>query len=106
MHYVPFSVVKSIHEQTHSAMPNAPVVPHIRRGPRRHPLRALRQLMQRPTTVTKAAPVAEVAPVAKVEAPALTLVSSTAGPNGSAMELCEAEVRDRGTTTASAARAC
>ncbi|WP_165553476.1 hypothetical protein [Kribbella capetownensis] len=111
MHYIPFSVVKSIHEQTHSAMPNAPVVPHIPRGPRRRPLRALRRLMQRPTTVTKAAPVAEVAPVAEsarvTEAvPALTLVSSTAEPNGSARELCEAEVRDRGTTTASAARAC
>jgi hypothetical protein len=96
MHYVPFSVVKSIHEQTHSAMPNAPVVPHIAR---RHPLRALRRLMQRPTTVTKAAPVAETLPT-------LALVSSTAGPDGSAKELCEAEVRDRGTTTASAARAC
>jgi hypothetical protein len=106
MHYVPFSVVKSIHEQTHSAMPNAPVVPHIPRGPRRHPLRALRRLMQRPTTVTKAAPVTEVAPVAEVASPALTLVSSTADLDRSAMELCEAEVRDRGTTAASAARAC
>ena len=30
MHYVPFSVIKSIHEQTHSAMPDAPVRPMSR----------------------------------------------------------------------------
>ncbi|MFD7156322.1 hypothetical protein ACFV9C_17065 [Kribbella sp. NPDC059898] len=36
MHYVPFTVIKSIHEQTHSAMPNAPLRPHV---PKRHPIR-------------------------------------------------------------------
>ena len=91
MNYVPFSVVKSIHEQTHSAMPNAPVVPHL---PRRNPFRAVRRLLQRPVTVTESAPVAETLPK-------LALVVA-----GSTGELCEAEVRDRGTKTAGAARAC
>ena len=89
--YVPFSVIKSVHEQTHSAMPNAPVVPH--RQSRRHPLRAVRRLLQRPASVTKPAPVAETLPKLAL------VVAESAG------ELCEAEVRDRGTKTASAPRA-
>jgi len=82
--YIPFSVIKSIHEQTHSAFPNAPVVPHVPPRPRRHPIRAVRRLLQ-----SRGEP-----------RPTLTLVAV------SDHELCEAEVRDRGTTTASAARAC
>jgi hypothetical protein len=93
--YVPFSVVKSIHEQTHSAMPNAPVVPHSQS--RRRPSRAVRRLLRRPATVpvsvTKPAPVAETLPKLAL------VVAESAG------ELCEAEVRDRGTKTASAPRA-
>jgi hypothetical protein len=88
--YVPFSVIKSIHEQTHSAMPDAPVRPHVPRRPRRHPLRAVRRLVQRPRPVIEATP------------PALTLLTSEL----SVDQLCEAEVRDRGTTPAGVARAC
>jgi len=84
--YVPFSVIKSIHEQTHSTMPDAPLQPHV---PRRHPFRAVRRLLQR-KAVTEAAP------------PALTLVI----PDLSTDQLCEAEVCDRGTTPAGVARAC
>ncbi|GAA3082726.1 hypothetical protein JOF29_004560 [Kribbella aluminosa] len=36
MQYIPFSVIKSIHEQTHSAMPDAPLRPHV---PKRNPIR-------------------------------------------------------------------
>jgi hypothetical protein len=96
VNYIPFSMIKSIHEQTHSAHPNAPVIPH---RPRRRPIRAVRRLFQsrRPAVVT---PVAEPV-VAPLEArPTLALVPDAG------LELCEAEVRDRGTTTASAARAC
>ena len=90
--YVPFSVIKSVHEQTHSAMPNAPVVPH--RQSRRHPLRAVRRLLQRPAILAEPAPVAETLPK-------LALVA------GESIDgLCEAEVRDRGTTPAGVARAC
>lgn len=85
MNYIPYSMVKSIHEQTHSAMPDAPLRPYV---PPRHPLRALRRLLQR-NTVTEVAP-------AK-----LTLVTS----DGPTDQLCEAEVRDRGTTPAGVARA-
>ncbi|MGZ0150237.1 hypothetical protein ACXJJ3_24460 [Kribbella sp. WER1] len=47
MHYVPFTVIKSIHEQTHSAMPDAPRRPHV---PKRRPLRdALQRLRERRT---------------------------------------------------------
>ena len=80
MQYIPFSMIKSIHEQTHSAMPDAPVRPYV---PRRHPVRALRKLLQPP------------APAAQ---PVLTLVSPED-------QLCEAELRDRGTTPAGVARA-
>ncbi len=85
MQYVPFSVIKTMHEETHSAMPDARVRPH---APPRHPLRALRRLLQRN-------PVIEVAPAK------LTLVTS----DRPADQLCEAEVRDRGTTPAGVARA-
>jgi hypothetical protein len=79
--YVPFTVIKSIHEQTHSAMPHAPLRPFV---PKRHPIRdAVRRWRER-----------------RVPAPpavALKLVPT---------DLCEAEVRDRGTTAAGVARAC
>ncbi|MEU4289787.1 hypothetical protein AB0E63_16305 [Kribbella sp. NPDC026596] len=97
MHYVPFSVIKSIHEQTHSAMPNAPVRPYV---PQRRPLRAaVRRLLQRqaqPAPAPQPAPTPASAPRA-----ALTLVASEL----SADQLCEAEVRDRGTTPPGVARA-
>jgi hypothetical protein len=85
MNYIPYSMIKSIHEQTHSAMPDAHIRPYV---PARHPFRALRRLLQR-NTVTEVAP-------AK-----LTLVIS----DGPTDQLCEAEVRDRGTTPAGIARA-
>ncbi|MFG1816334.1 hypothetical protein ACGFIF_21440 [Kribbella sp. NPDC049174] len=91
MNYIPFSMVKAIHEQTHSAFPNAPVVPHRPLRPRRHPVRAVRRLLQGRDPSPQPAPVEP--------RPTLTLVA------GTDHELCEAEVRDRGTTTASAARA-
>ncbi|MFF0339540.1 hypothetical protein [Kribbella sp. NPDC004875] len=82
MHYVPFSVIKSIHEQTHSAMPDAPIRPVV---PKRRPIRAAvrRWRDRRPAPVP--APAAE-----------LKLIDG----------LCEAEVRDRGTTPEGVARAC
>ncbi|WP_134110458.1 hypothetical protein [Kribbella pratensis] len=82
MQYVPFSVIKSIHEQTHSAMPSAPIRPYV---PKRHPIRdAVRRWRERRTPAPQA-----------VE---LTLIASPA-------VACEAEVRDRGTTPAGVARA-
>ena len=83
--YVPYSVLKTIHEETHSAFPNAPVIPRAPRRPRRHPIRAVRGLLRRP---------------AVQPGPTLALVS------GADHELCEAEIRDRGTKVASATRAC
>ncbi|MDX2974686.1 hypothetical protein PWY87_19185 [Kribbella solani] len=101
MQYVPFSVIKSIHEQTHSAMPGAPVRPH---RAKRHPVRAVRRWFRRGTpVVTPAEPIARptVRPAESLVRPVeLTLVTAPAE------ELCEAEVRDRGTTPASVARAC
>jgi hypothetical protein len=85
VHYVPFSVIKSIHEQTHSAMPDAPIQPYV---PKRHPVRdAVRRWRERRTP-------------RPVE---LTLIAAPAEPVD---RLCEAEVRDRGTTPAGVARAC
>lgn len=105
MQYVPFSVIKSIHEQTHSAMPDAPVRPYVPRRPRRHPLRAVRNLLQRATTpdptVIAAAPPAVTLDSAAAPR-ALTLVSAELPIE----QLCEAELRDRGTTPAGVARAC
>jgi len=92
VNYIPFSMIKAIHEQTHSAHPNAPVIPHRPVRPRRHPVRAVRRLLQGRGAAPQPAP----AP----PRPVLTLLP------GTDHELCEAEVRDRGTTTASAARAC
>lgn len=66
MQYIPFSMIKAIHEQTHSAEPHAPVRPY---RPRRHLFRALLNQFR-------------------------------------SKDVCEAEVRDRGTTPASVARAC
>ncbi|HEY3563053.1 MAG TPA: hypothetical protein VGL05_36560 [Kribbella sp.] len=92
MHYVPFSVIKSIHEQTHSAMPDAPIRPHV---PKRHPIRdAVRRWRARRTPPARTAPTA---PTAAVTEP---VVIHRAG------DLCQAEVRDRGTTPAGVARAC
>ncbi|TDW17733.1 hypothetical protein [Kribbella kalugense] len=131
MQYVPFSVIKSIHAQTHSATPNAPVRPYV---PKRHPIRdAVRRWQQRrtPAPATPSVPAAPATPVA-TPAPRtlevnpigsaaerggeLTLLGSAAertveltlvpavAEGGS--ELCEADVRDRGTTPAGVARAC
>ncbi|WP_433163342.1 hypothetical protein [Kribbella sp. CA-247076] len=92
MIYVPYNVLKTIHEETHSAFPNAPIIPQAPRRPRRHPIRAVRRLLRSRTAQPQPAP---------VEArPALALVT------GAGQELCEAEVRDRGTKVAGAARAC
>ncbi|MFK4082961.1 hypothetical protein ACI2LF_02560 [Kribbella sp. NPDC020789] len=69
MSYIPFSFVKAIHEEMHSADPHAPIRPH---NPIRGRLtRAVRRLLDRPTA-----------------------------------EVCQAEVRDRGTTAARPARTC
>ncbi|GAA1549079.1 hypothetical protein GCM10009804_01770 [Kribbella hippodromi] len=97
MQYVPFSVIKSIHQQTHSAMPDAPIRPH---RAKRHRVRAVRRWFRRGTpAVAPAEPV--VRPAESLVRPVeLTLVAAPAE------ELCEAEVRDRGTTPASVARAC
>ncbi|MEV4264958.1 hypothetical protein [Kribbella sp. NPDC049584] len=82
MQYIPFSMIKSIHEQTHSAMPGAPLRPYV---PKRHPIRdAVRRWRERRTPAPR-----------PVE---LTLIASPAAP-------CEAEVRDRGTTPTGVARA-
>ncbi|GAB2636225.1 hypothetical protein GCM10009743_09560 [Kribbella swartbergensis] len=95
--YVPYNVIKTIHEETHSAYPNARVVPHIPR-PRRHPIRAVRRFLQARAASPQSAPASpEPAPAAPQPLPPLTLVAG---------ELCEAEVRDRGTEAASTARAC
>ncbi|TCO15397.1 hypothetical protein EV652_12255 [Kribbella steppae] len=100
MNYIPFSMIKAIHEQTHSAHPNAPVIPHRPARPRRHPVRAVRRLLQARGALPQPAQSAPVQSAPVQPAPMLTLVP------GTDHELCEAEVRDRGTTTASAARAC
>ena len=85
MQYIPFSMIKSIHEQTHSAMPDAPLRPYV---PRRHPIRdAVRRWRERRTPDRPA-----------VE---LKLLPGKLGDN-----LCQAELRDRGTTPAGVARAC
>ncbi|WP_329480937.1 hypothetical protein OG555_02995 [Kribbella sp. NBC_01484] len=47
MQYIPFSVIKSIHEQTHSAMPER--ARRARAAPsRRRPLRAVRRMLHWP----------------------------------------------------------
>ncbi|WP_130388038.1 hypothetical protein [Kribbella sp. VKM Ac-2569] len=81
MQYIPFSMIKSIHEQTHSAMPDAPMRPYV---PKRHPIRdAVRRWRERRT-------------------PALPVVDLKLLPT----DLCQAELRDRGTSPAGVARAC
>jgi hypothetical protein len=99
VNYIPFSMIKAIHEQTHSAFPNAPIVPHVPHRPRRHPIRAVRRLLQSRGTAP-VAPVVEPMVEPMVERPTLALAS------GTDHELCEAELRDRGTKVAGAARAC
>ena len=79
--YISYTVIKSIHEQTHSAVPDVPLRPYV---PHRHPIRdAVRRWRERRVP---APPVVE-----------LKLLPT---------DLCEAEVRDRGTTAAGVARAC
>jgi len=96
MSYIPYTVMKSIHEQTHLAYLDSPDAPHLQPiRPRRHPLRALRRFMQRPVESKQPAVTAGPAP----GRPVLTVVP--AGPDG----LCEAEPRDRGTTPKGVARA-
>jgi len=68
--YIPFSMIKAIHEDIHSAEPHAPVRPY-RPLRDRSVIRVVRRLFDRPTS-----------------------------------EVCQAEVRDRGTTVAGPARAC
>ncbi|GAA1678739.1 hypothetical protein GCM10009745_22990 [Kribbella yunnanensis] len=70
MSYIPFSVIKAIHEDTHSAEPHAPVRPHRPRR-NRSVMRVIRRLFDLPPD-----------------------------------DVCQAEVRDRGTTVAGPARAC
>ncbi len=70
MSYIPFSVIKAIHDDIHSAEPHAPVRPH-RPLRDRSVMRVIRRLFDLPAT-----------------------------------EVCQAEVRDRGTTVAGPARAC
>jgi hypothetical protein len=83
--YIPLSVIKSVHEQTHSAMPDAPLRPYV---PKRHPVRdAVRRWRNRNATST-------------APAPSLQLVSAEQD-----ADLCQAEVRDRGTAPEGVARA-
>ena len=89
MSYIPYTVIKSIHEQTHFTYPDMPDAPLLPRRPRRHPLRAVRRLLHHPA----------VSQAPAVSRPALTVVR--AGPD----ELCEAGPRDRGTTPEGVARA-
>jgi hypothetical protein len=97
MQYIPFSMIKSIHEQTHSATPTAPLRPY---RPRRHPFRAVRTLFHHNIPTPAEAPVTQPAQ----EPVALALVSPMVVTDGPIGELCEAEVRDRGTTPAGVAR--
>ncbi|MEV0282836.1 MULTISPECIES: hypothetical protein [unclassified Kribbella] len=85
MIYVPYNVLKTIHEETHSAFPNAPVIPQAPQRPRRHPIRAVRRALRGRAVQPR---------------PTLALVT------GADHELCEAELRDRGSKVAGAARAC
>ena len=95
MSYIPYTVMKSIHEQTHLVYPDAPDAPLLPVRPRRHPFRAIRRFMQRSAVSEQSA----VSRPAAESRPALTVVR--AGPD----ELCEAELRDRGTTSEGVARA-
>ena len=96
MSYIPYTVMKSIHEQTHLAYPDAPDAPLLQPArARRHPLRAIRRFMQRQAESHQ--PVVSEEPA--VGRPVLTVVR--AGPD----ELCEADPRDRGTTPKGVARA-
>ncbi|MEJ1107039.1 MULTISPECIES: hypothetical protein [unclassified Kribbella] len=86
MYIFPFTVIDKVARESRSGMADAPTVPY---EPPRHRLRAVRRLLR-----------AEEAPEPAAARPTLTLLP------GAGRELCEAEVRDRGTTAASAARAC
>ncbi|TCC43128.1 hypothetical protein [Kribbella sindirgiensis] len=79
--YVTFTVIKSIHEQTHSAMPDAPVRPY---APTRQLIRDVVRLWRERRTPDR--------PVVQ-----LKVIPG---------DLCQAELRDRGTTPAGVARAC
>jgi hypothetical protein len=83
MYIFPTTVIHKVAEESRSGMADAPTVPYVPPRPRRHPVRAVRRLLH-----------------ARPAAPALTLLP------GGGQELCEAEVRDRGTKVAGAARAC
>jgi hypothetical protein len=84
MYIFPFTVIDKVARESRSGMADAPTVPY---EPPRHRLRAVRRLLRAEPEPTNARPT-------------LTLLP------GAGRELCEAEVRDRGTTAASAARAC
>ena len=95
MSYIPYTVMKSIHEQTYLEYLNSPDAPKLPTRPRHRRLRALRRLLQRPA-VSQPVAVSQPPPVSR---PALTVVRTEPG------ELCEAEARDRGTTPKGVARA-
>lgn len=92
MYIFPFTVIDKVARESRSGMADAPTVPY---EPPRHRLRAVRRLL-------RAEPEPELGPGLgpTTSRPTLTLLP------GAGRELCEAEVRDRGTTAASAARAC
>jgi hypothetical protein len=93
--YVPYNVIKTIHEETHSAMPDAPVRPWV---PRRHPIRdAVRRWRERRTPDH-----ATTAPISTstVEPDATVVALKPA-----AKDVCEADVRDRGSAPEGVARA-
>ncbi|MGW1344556.1 hypothetical protein ACWCOV_26180 [Kribbella sp. NPDC002412] len=85
MYVFPATVIHKIAVESRSGMADAPTVPYEPPRPRRHPIRAVRRLLKPEVVETR---------------PALTLLG------GGGQELCEAELRDRGSKVAGAARAC
>ncbi|MEU8224400.1 hypothetical protein [Kribbella sp. NPDC048915] len=97
MIYVPYNVLKTIHEETHSAMPDAPVRPWV---PKRHPIRdAVRRWRERrtPEPATTAATTARGHQVAtRSTGPTAARTASVVALKPVANNVCEAEARDRG----------
>ncbi|MFI7059534.1 hypothetical protein ACIBL3_01010 [Kribbella sp. NPDC050124] len=85
MYLFPVTVIEKVAAESRSGLAGAPTVPYEPPRPRRHPLRAVRRLLKPEVVETR---------------PALTLL------DGGGQELCEAELRDRGSKVAGAARAC
>ncbi|MEU4606768.1 hypothetical protein AB0F43_27620 [Kribbella sp. NPDC023972] len=90
MYVFPINVINKVAEESRSGMAYALTVPDTRPL---HRLRAVRRLLR------SARPMAA-APAITEPRSTLTLLP------GAGHELCEAEVRDRGTKVAGAARAC